>query len=215
MARISACCAAKLTTCSKRWQGSAASWIRASRRSPRSRSIEIKVDLDAALASGVKPGDVRRAAATLLAGIEVGNLFEEQKLFQVVVWGVPQLRHSLAAIQNLLIDTPNGGHVRLGDVASIQIVSAPDVIRRENVARHVDVVANISGRGLDAVAADVRNRIQGMHFPIEYHAELQGGFAEHSWPDSGSCGLQSPPPLASCSSSKQHSAPGAWRAPSS
>ena len=49
--------------------------------------VEIKVDLAAAQKYGIKPGDVRRAAATLVAGIEVGNLFEEQKMFQVVVWG--------------------------------------------------------------------------------------------------------------------------------
>ncbi len=139
--------------------------------------VEIKVDLDRAKNYGVKPGDVRRAAATLLAGTQVGNLFEEQKLFQVVVWGVPQIRHSVAGLNDLLIDTPSGGHVRLGDVASVNVTSAPDIIRRENVARRLDVVANIHGRDLDAVAADVNSRIHATKFPIEYHAELLGGFA--------------------------------------
>jgi Cu/Ag efflux pump CusA len=54
---------------------------------------------------------VRRSAAALISGIEVGNLFEEQKLFEVVVWGEPHVRSSLAAIHDLLIDAPNGGHV--------------------------------------------------------------------------------------------------------
>ena len=57
--------------------------------------VEIEVKLDAAKQYGVKPGDVRRAAATLLSGIEVGYLFEEQKVFDVVVWGVPEIRQSL------------------------------------------------------------------------------------------------------------------------
>ena len=70
--------------------------------------VEIEVNMDAAKQYGVKPGDVRRAAATLLSGIEVGYLFEEQKVFDVVVWGVPETRHSLTNIQNLLIDAPNG-----------------------------------------------------------------------------------------------------------
>ncbi len=139
--------------------------------------VEIKVDLAAAEKHGIKPGEVRRAAATLLAGIEVGNLFEEQKMFEVVVWGVPQIRHSVAGIQDLLIDTPGGSHVRLGDVASIHIVSTPNVIRRENVARRVDVAADVHGRSLDAVAADVRSHIQQTAFPLEYRAELLGDFA--------------------------------------
>ena len=140
--------------------------------------VEILVDLDAARVHGVKPGDVRRAAATLLSGIEAGSLFEEQKVFEVVVWGVPQVRHSVAGINNLLIDTPRGGHVRLGDVASVRIVPAPKVIHRENVARRLDVAANISGRSRDAVAADVRAKLQTLKFPLEYRAELQGDFAE-------------------------------------
>ena len=140
--------------------------------------VEIKVDRAAAETHGVKPGDVRRAAATLLAGIEVGNLFEEQKLFQVVVWGVPRIRHSVAGINDLLIDTPRGGHVRLGDVAAVRMVPAPDVIRRENVARRLDVVANVNGRNLGAVAADVRARIRETNFPLEYHAELLGDYAQ-------------------------------------
>jgi Cu/Ag efflux pump CusA len=140
--------------------------------------VEIKVDLDEAAKHGVKPGDVRRAAATLLAGIEVGNLFEEQKVFEVVVWGEPHVRNSVPRIRDLLVDTPNGGHVRLGDVASVNVVAAPNVIRRENVCRTLDVVANVKGRDVDAVAADVHRQIQAANFPLEYRAELLGDFAK-------------------------------------
>ena len=140
--------------------------------------VEIEVKLDAAQARGVKPGDVRRAAATLLAGIEVGNLFEEQKMFEVVVWSEPHVRHSLSAIHDLLIDAPGGRHVRLGDVARVRIVPHPNVIERENVARTVDVVAFVKGRSVPAVAADVSDRIRRMSLPLEYRAELQGDYAK-------------------------------------
>ena len=53
-------------------------------------NVEIEVDLAKAQEFGIKPGDVRRAAATLLSGMEVGNLFEDQKVFEVVVWGAPR-----------------------------------------------------------------------------------------------------------------------------
>jgi Cu/Ag efflux pump CusA len=145
---------------------------------PEEPSVEIQVDLAAAQAHGIKPGDVRRAAATLISGLQVGNLFENQKVFEVVVWGVPQIRHSVAGISDLLIDTPGGSHVRLGDVASVRVVSTPAVIRRENVARRIDVAANVEGRDIDAVAADVRNRLRESSFPLEYRAELLGDFAD-------------------------------------
>jgi len=145
--------------------------------------VEIQVNLAAAREYGVKPGDVRRAAATLLSGILVGNLFEEQKIFEVVVWGAPHIRHSVTGINDLLIDTPSGRPVRLGDVASVRMVPSPNVIRRENVARTVDIVANVKGRSVDAVAADVRGRIRASAFPLEYRAELMGDFAkrEAAW----------------------------------
>jgi Cu/Ag efflux pump CusA len=139
--------------------------------------VEIKVDLAAAERHGVKPGDVRRAAATLLAGIEVGNLFEDQKVFEVVVWGAPHVRHSIAGIHDLLIDSPHGGHVRLGDVATVNIVSSPNAIHRENVARTLDVVAGVKGRKVDAVSADVRARLHNTSMPLEYRAELMGDYA--------------------------------------
>ena len=108
--------------------------------------VEIEVKMDAAKQYGIKPGDVRRAAATLLSGIEVGYLFEEQKVFDVVVWGVPETRQSLSSIQNLLIDAPNGSRVLLKDVADVRIVPSPTVIKREAVARYVEVAATVAGR---------------------------------------------------------------------
>jgi Cu/Ag efflux pump CusA len=140
--------------------------------------VEIQVNLDAAAALGVKPGDVRRSAAALLAGIEVGNLFEEQKIFEVVVWGEPQVRHSVESIHDMLVDAPGGRHVRLGDLATVRIVPAVNVIHRENVARIVDVVAGVSGRSVNAVNADVTRMIRGTAFPLEYRAELVGDYTK-------------------------------------
>ncbi len=62
-------------------------------------TLEVEVDMASASRHGVKPGDVRRAAATLVSGLEVGNLFEDQKVFEVVVVGVPELRHSIDSIK--------------------------------------------------------------------------------------------------------------------
>jgi CzcA family heavy metal efflux pump len=141
-------------------------------------TLEVEVDLARAHALGLSPGDVRRSAATLLSGITVGNLFEEQKVFDVVVWGAPEIRESLRDVRELLIDTPSGGHVRLGEVASPMIVPSPTVIRHESVASYVDVSANVVRRDVAAVADDVESTLQQVDFPLEHHAELLGGFAE-------------------------------------
>jgi CzcA family heavy metal efflux pump len=142
-------------------------------------TVQVEVDLEKAKEVGIKPGDVRRAAATLLSGLQVGSLFQEQKVFDVVVWGTPGTRQNLSAIRDLLIDTPGGGHIRLGDVAHVDIKPAPNVIERDAVSRIVDITAGIEGHGRDAVLADVRSRLADVEFPLEYHYELVGNYAHH------------------------------------
>jgi Cu/Ag efflux pump CusA len=140
--------------------------------------LRIEVDLEAAGERGVAPGDVRRAAATLLAGIEVGFLFEEQKVFEVMVWGQPELRHSISSIRDLPIPTIGGTEVRLGDVADVSIGPGLSVIQREGVFRFADVVANVNGRDFGAVMADVESRLAAIEFPMEYRAEVLGASLE-------------------------------------
>jgi CzcA family heavy metal efflux pump len=135
-------------------------------------TIEIETDLDRARRFGVKPGDVRRAEGTLLQGIQVGSIFEQQKVFDVIVQGVPATRKSVASVRNLLIDGTDGGHLRLGQVADVRVTPTPIVIERDAVSRHLDVVTDVSGRDLGAVAADIEDRLANVTFPLEYHAEV-------------------------------------------
>jgi Cu/Ag efflux pump CusA len=133
--------------------------------------LEIEVDLAAAEQNQMKPGEVRRQATTLLSGLRVGNLYEENKVFDVVVWGVPEIRDNLTDVNELLINTPNG-QVPLGELADVRIVPAPIVIKRDVVSRFVDVAITVSGRNLAAVSTDIRDTLQSMPFPLEYHAEV-------------------------------------------
>ena len=134
--------------------------------------LEIETDLAEALPYGIKPGDVRRAEATLLQGIQVGSTFQEQKVFDVLVQGVPETRESVASVREMLIDKPGGGHVRLEQVANVSIRPAPVVIQRAATSRYVDVEAGVSSRSLGAVAGDVEDRLANVKFPLEYHAEV-------------------------------------------
>lgn len=140
--------------------------------------IDIEVDLAAAQRHGLKPGDIRRATAFLLQGEEVGDIFIGGKTYDVNVWSTPDTRNSLTNIRELLIDTPDGGHVRLADVATVQIVAAPNVVEREGQSRKIDVSANVRGRDLGAVVRDVEAALKTLEFPLEYRAELFGEYAE-------------------------------------
>ena len=112
--------------------------------------IQVVVDLEKARKVGLKPGDVRRAAATLLSGEEVGDLFIDGKAYDVNVWSTPETRRSLDDVRNLLIDTPGGGHVKLADVADVAIHPAQSVVYRENASRRIDVSANVDRKPISA-----------------------------------------------------------------
>jgi len=140
--------------------------------------VQIQVNLAAAEPHGLKPGDVRRAAATMYAGLNVGFLFEAQKMYDVVVWGTPETRNSVSDVRNLLLDTPRGGHVRLGDVADVRIAATPTVIHHEALQNRIDVVADVRGRDLGSVVEAVDNRLDQVEFPVEYYPALLGESAE-------------------------------------
>jgi len=141
-------------------------------------TLQIEVNLAAAQRHGLRPGDVRREATTLISGLPVGNLYEEQKVFDVVVWGGPAIRQSLTDLEQLRIDTPSGSQVRLGEVAKVRIAPDPAAIDHNSVSRSLDVTAVVNGRTAADVSREVTSRLRGMAFPYEYHAEVLGDAAQ-------------------------------------
>ena len=131
-----------------------------------------------ALKYGLKPGDVRRASAVLMAGEEVGDIFNGGRTYDVQVWTAPEWRSSLSTVEQMLIDTPTGQRVHLNQVADVQVMPTPNGIKREGGSRRIDVQAGIQGRDLASVAQDVQRRLDFMKFPLGYHAILQGAYVE-------------------------------------
>lgn len=141
--------------------------------------LEIEVDMEAAQQYGLKPGDVRRSVGIMVAGEEAGDIHTASRTYDVQIWSPPDARHSLTDIQNILIDTPSGEPVRLQDVASIRIASIPNGINHENLARRLNVEAEVlSGYDLGSVVREVEEKLAEVEFPRGYHPELIGEFAE-------------------------------------
>jgi Cu/Ag efflux pump CusA len=139
--------------------------------------IQVRLRPEATARFGLTHGQVRRGVATLVRGTKVGEVYQDQKSFDVVVIGVPELRTDLAALRRMQIDLPLGGHVPLGDVADVEIVPAPNEIKRESASRRLDVTCNVQGRDLGSVAREIEARVKGISFPREYHPEFLGEYA--------------------------------------
>jgi len=141
--------------------------------------VAVEVDLEAAGRHGLKPGEIRRAAALLMQGIEVNDIWKPSRVFDVTVWSTPETRNSLTSIRNLPIHTPSGAIVRLEEVASVRVKPTPNVIKRENVSRRIDVGANVDGGSdLGSIAQEVEERLETVDFPLGYTSELVGESAE-------------------------------------
>jgi Cu/Ag efflux pump CusA len=140
--------------------------------------IDVEVDLAKAAGYGLKPGDVRRAAATMVAGEEVGDIFRGGRAYDVVVWSEPGVRDSVPDIENLLIDTPSGERVRLGEVARVEILPAPNSIDREDGSRYLSIQADVEGADIGTVGQEVETRLADYDFPRGYHVEFLGEYEE-------------------------------------
>jgi len=140
--------------------------------------VEVRLRPDAAERFGLTAGHIRRASTTLLKGTKVGEVYEGQKKFDVVVWGVPSVRTDISAIQTLPIDTPSGTQVRLGDVADVAIMPTPNEIKRENASRRIDITCNVQDRDLGSVAKDIEREVRALPYEREYHPDFIGEYAE-------------------------------------
>ena len=141
--------------------------------------VSIKMRPDAASRFGLTPGIMMRSVGTLVNGTQVGEIFQDQKIFGVVVRGEPRLSADVTSLYGLMIDTPSGAQVPLEDVADIRVTPAPNEIKREGASRRIDITCNVEGRDLGSVATEIEAAVlKNVKFPLGFHPEFLGEYAE-------------------------------------
>jgi len=138
--------------------------------------LVIRMDNKTLAANALNAKDVRQTAALYLKGQKVGQVFEDQRIHDVMVWGEPHTRDSIHAIAQLLVENQRGDYLRLGDVATLEIIPSPNAIKRENNSRRIDITCNVQGRDLSFVAQDVEARLKATQLPPQYHSEILGEY---------------------------------------
>ena len=139
--------------------------------------VEVRVLQEAARRFGLSSGDLRTTAAIMIQGAKVGEIYDQQKIFDVTVWGVPKVRHDLGALRDLRLDTPSGANIPLRDVTDIRIAPTPNSITHENGSRKIDITCNVRGRDLGSVAREIEEAVLGIEFDRGYHPEILGEYA--------------------------------------
>jgi heavy metal efflux system protein len=126
---------------------------------------------------GLDVSDVQDIVATAIGGKAVGQVFEGDQRFDLVIRLPEALRNDPATLDALPVPLPNGGYVPLRELATVNISEGPNAINRENGKRRAVVTANVRGRDLSSFVNDARARIEReVDLPAGYWLELGGTF---------------------------------------
>lgn len=132
-------------------------------------------------AYGITVGDLMEQVDIAFAGEEAGEIYEGQQYFDLVVRYQKRFRSNIEAMKNTLIRLPDGGYTNLGQLSTIQSVSSPNSISREDVERKIVVAANVQGRDLRGAVEDIRETIDNnVSIPEGYRVEYGGQFESES-----------------------------------
>ena len=140
---------------------------------------EARAVLDrAALARlGLNSNDANQVIAAAFGGATVGQVYEGDRVFDVVARFTPDARGAVADLAQLQIPRPGGGTVSLGDVARIEVRMGASRISREAGGRNVAVKVNVDGRDQGGFAAEAQAKVAAaIKLPVGYRMTWGGSF---------------------------------------
>jgi heavy metal efflux system protein len=137
----------------------------------------VKIDHAASARYGLAAADVNAAVQAAVGGQTATQVLLGDRRFDFVVRYAAPYRASPAAIRDILLPTPDGGRVPLGQVARVALDQGAFMIYRENGERYVPIKFSVRGRDLSSTIRDARERLGGvLHLPSGYHLEWAGEY---------------------------------------
>ncbi len=126
---------------------------------------------------GLAVGDVMEVVRDGLGGRAAGQIINGNERYDIYVRLAREFRADPQAIADLILQSPSGAWVRMGDVAEITIESGPPQVRRDDVQRRIVIQANIQDRDMGSVVADIRKAIaEKVDLPTGYSVDIGGQF---------------------------------------
>ncbi|MEW5800303.1 MAG: CusA/CzcA family heavy metal efflux RND transporter [Bacteroidota bacterium] len=122
--------------------------------------LQIVIDRNKIARYGINVADVNILIQTALAGTEVGRIYEGEKQFDLVVKFERKSRTDIDDIKNLLVPTPNGEKVRLGDIADFMMSEGPAEITHSAGRRYLVVESNVRERDIESFVKEIQQAIK-------------------------------------------------------
>ncbi|WP_140485841.1 CusA/CzcA family heavy metal efflux RND transporter [Flavobacterium sp. GSA192] len=126
---------------------------------------------------GLNIADLNELIALGFAGKTVGNVFEGEKRFDMVIRLDQNNRHDIEDLKNLYVTTPSGNQIPMQELATIEYTQGPAKISRDNTNRRIVVGINVRNRDLQSVVTDIQNNVTAkVKLPSGYSIEYGGQF---------------------------------------
>ena len=121
--------------------------------------IEIAVDRAAMARFGLRAQDVLDVVETGLGGKNVTTTIEGRQRFPLQVRFQREERDDIERLSEILVFSPSGKVIPLGQVATVKRVLGPSEIASENGRLRAFVQANVQGRDLGSFVQEARERV--------------------------------------------------------
>ena len=139
--------------------------------------LAVRPDRDTLARYGIPVAQVMDLVSDSIGGREAGQVIKGNERYDIYVRLTKEQRNSVEAIRSLILQAPNGAWVKLGDVAQVGIESGPPQIRRDDVQRRVVIQANVEGRDMGGLVAELQQRIDNeIDLPAGYTVVFGGQF---------------------------------------
>lgn len=126
---------------------------------------------------GLNISDINDIVALAFAGTTVGNVFEGERRFDLVVRLQENLRNDIEDLRGLYVPLPNGGQIPLRELAKVEYTEGPAKISRDDTKRRVVIGVNVRNRDMESVVKDVSAIIdQKINLPPGYYISYGGQF---------------------------------------
>jgi len=126
---------------------------------------------------GVSVAEVMSLVRDGLGGSAAGQIIDGNERYDIYVRLAQEFRQDISAIKELRLLSKSGAWLRLADIADIKIASGPPQVRRDDVQRRVVIQANVQGRDMGSVVADIQAMIaEKVTLPSGYSIQIGGQF---------------------------------------
>jgi cobalt-zinc-cadmium resistance protein CzcA len=139
--------------------------------------IVAQLDRDKLAQYGLSVKEVNRTIQTAFAGQVAGQVFEQERRFDLVVRLQENYRQDIRNLRQLFVATPDGRQIPLEQVAKVELISGPSQIQRDDAKRRITVGFNVRGRDVESLVKQVQQRLeQRVKFAPGYYVTYGGQF---------------------------------------